>query len=340
MQYTYTRVRELATQLLVLQVRNDTSVTDCYFVDSVLHGLARKIEMRKFREFRRQLTFFGRFRDGRPSGVCWQYREGGGFVVGSVDDTTGTFSGSNLAYIYPDMRMAWVGRFQDGVMVEGKQTEVIAITLQKGVLTPLFAPPRGEAVTFSKSTRTFIGEAPLVADPYETRLVECRRSEVPDCPGEGLFAKEDLTAGTVAAFYNGVRLPYELGGPPEHWDTSAYKIFVNADFTSGERMNIPDNYVSLSRYCATLGHKVNHSFTPNCSEWFFEHPRFGVVPCERTTRPVKRGEELLLDYEYDPYNCPKWFEQALRDFVEHATDEEVAELNPKYARFVKSECKR
>jgi hypothetical protein len=56
---------------------------------------------------------------------------------------------------------------------------------------------------------------------------------------------------------------------------------------------------------------MNHSFRPNCIEWFFDHPRFGVIPCEKTTRLVLKGEELFLDYEYDPYNCPEWFREAL-----------------------------
>ena len=42
---------------------------------------------------------------------------------------------------------------------------------------------------------------------------------------------------------------------------------------------------------------MNHSFVPNCSEWFLDHPRFGVIPCERTIRHIEKGEELLLDYE-------------------------------------------
>ena len=49
----------------------------------------------------------------------------------------------------------------------------------------------------------------------------------------------------------------------------------------------------------------------NCIEWFFDHPRFGVIPCERTTEFVAAGEELFLDYEYDPYNCPAWFKEAI-----------------------------
>ena len=96
--------------------------------------------------------------------------------------------------------------------------------------------------------------------------------------------------GTIAAFYNGVRIPYRVyqeGDPKEEWSTSAYKIYINADWKSGERMDIPSEYVSLDNYCATLGHKINHSFRPNCEEWFFDHPRFGLVPCERAKKDIK-----------------------------------------------------
>ena len=55
--------------------------------------------------------------------------------------------------------------------------------------------------------------------------------------GEGLFARRPLPKGTIAAFYNGIRLPYklrELGQPKEEWATSGYKIYVNADYESGK----------------------------------------------------------------------------------------------------------
>jgi len=92
----------------------------------------------------------------------------------------------------------------------------------------------------------------MVPDPYEAVQVECRESNV-NGAGEGLFAKKDLPAGTIVAFYNGIRLPFKLGGPKEEWESSGYKIFVNADFASGERMDIPQDMVSLQTYCATLG---------------------------------------------------------------------------------------
>ena len=55
------------------------------------------------------------------------------------------------------------------------------------------------------------------------------------------------------------------------------------------------------------------------------------------------GEELFLDYEYDPYNSPKWFSEALTTFVNDARikgteDADIlAALGKKYARFVEFE---
>ena len=131
-------------------------------------------------------------------------------------------------------------------------------------------------VNLSMSTRTYIGDHPLRSDPYETRLIECRESKIPNS-GLGLFAKCNLPKDTIVAFYNGVRLPFEiLGRPAEDWATSGYKIHVNADYISGLRMDIPAELATdLSQYCATLGHKMNHSFQSNCFAWFFDHPRKG-----------------------------------------------------------------
>ena len=108
---------------IYLQVSSDTTVTDCYFKDGVMHGPVRRIGMKKFREFRQQLLFVGHYRSGRPFGPCWQYREGGGFLYGSPD-ASGKFTGDQLAFIYPDLSTALVGRFVDGVM-DGAQAATI-----------------------------------------------------------------------------------------------------------------------------------------------------------------------------------------------------------------------
>lgn len=85
-------------------------------------------------------------------------------------------------------------------------------------------------------------------------------------------------------------------------------------------------------------HFCSHAFNSNCSEWFCDHPRFGVIPCLRAKVKISKGQELTLDYEYDPYNCPEWFKLALTSFVEASDEDALANLNPKYLPFIKNEC--
>ena len=76
----------------------------------------------------------------------------------------------------------------------------------------------------------------------------------------------------------------------------------------GERLDLPGELVQLEHYCATLGHKINHSFHYNCTEWFFQHPRHGLIPSVVATQHIPAGAELCLHYGYDPRNCPDWYE--------------------------------
>ena len=56
------------------------------------------------------------------------------------------------------------------------------------------------------STLTFVTSSPLLPDPYEARMVEVRQSEVEGAE-DGLFSRRAVAAGTVLAFYNGIRRP-------------------------------------------------------------------------------------------------------------------------------------
>ena len=51
----------------------------------------------------------------------------------------------------------------------------------------------------------------------------------------------------------------------EDWETSGYKIFVNADHSSGERMDLPGELVNLDTYTATLAHKVQSEHSESAS---------------------------------------------------------------------------
>ena len=41
---------------------------------------------------------------------------------------------------------------------------------------------------------------------------------------------------------------------------------------------------------------------------FVTSPRFGETRCLRSTRMIRRGEELFVDYGYDlMYDMPRWY---------------------------------
>ena len=86
-------------QSLDIQVTQDTTVVECWFKQSCLHGLARRIVIKKFRTFKQQVglwnlsfilslkygdqvTLLGRYRSGVAFGRCWEWQEGGGYITG------------------------------------------------------------------------------------------------------------------------------------------------------------------------------------------------------------------------------------------------------------------
>ncbi len=148
------------------------------------------------------------------------------------------------------------------------------------------------------STNECICNQPLLRDPYEELFVYVNESFIPEA-GEGLFAKIDIEADTVISFYNGTRFE---SNDPKSKENSSYKI----NFDDNTDLDIPEDMTSLDKYQASLGHKVCHSFTPNCEFDNFEHPRFGPIKCIVTIRPIRQGEELTVHYEYDLAVAPQW----------------------------------
>ena len=74
-------------------------------------------------------------------------------------------------------------------------------------------------------------------------------------------------------------------------------------------IDFPPDMADLNLYCASLGHKVNHSFLPNSKFGVMYHPRWGRVRTVVTMTHVEPGQELLVDYGYDLIRCPEWYRQ-------------------------------
>ena len=51
---------------------------------------------------------------------------GGGFLYGDVSRRRGAFTGEDFLFIYPDLRTAFIGWFDDGVMISAREGVVKA----------------------------------------------------------------------------------------------------------------------------------------------------------------------------------------------------------------------
>lgn len=64
-------------------------------------------------------------------------------------------------------------------------------------------------------------------------------------------------------------------------------------------MDLPDDFIATDKYRATLGHKINHSFRPNCKWDTCQHPVFGRIPRIVTLKDIQPGQELSCHYMID-----------------------------------------
>ena len=119
----------------------------------------------------------------------------------------------------------------------------------------------GPKIKRDVSTSSIISKFPLIPDLWETKLVEVCNSGIGDHAGQGLYLKNDVLSGQIVSLFNGIRCQSSRNDKDTliqpNYD---YRIKLNGEID----IDIPTNCTDLQQYCATLGHKANHSFSPNC----------------------------------------------------------------------------
>ena len=280
----------------------NTGWIEGYYKDGVPHGYYREFGPRY--SMKNILRSAGRYYRGVLRGLHWVgHYDNSGFTVGRVDDE-GELTGDDIAYIYPDFKMAIKGKFIEGELIEGYQCDLIGCYEDHGMMVPVFSEPTGPAYEFENPSIKNIAMHPLLRDPWEDSRIYVSQSQLPQ-GGEGLFAKKDLAAKEVAALYNGIKFKSSTYAA-DHMPRSDYRIRLNGDYD----MDIPKGYHLTSQYCATLAHKANHSFKPNVEWTLYEHPRFGLIRGLTTVVPVKQGEEILVNYQMHLAKSPEWYRQV------------------------------
>ena len=298
-------------------VFNNNQVIIANFSHGSIHGLARRFSSSG------EVLWIGRYEFGRPEGTCWQCLPGGGLLTGQVSQTRSgpadsrddTISGDNVTYIFPDYKTCLTGTFTQSRLVEAKLARIINIEEQEVVQSSLSSsdPDQSQGVINIQTetisdyiysfSSTFSQTDFLARDPYEASLVEVRESRL-EGAGEGVFVMRTVPSNTVLAFYNGERSSSQADDDVD-WDICSYRIFIDKeeDGEEGEEedcdiLDIPEGLRSVEKYCATVGHKINHSFSPNCVFRPYHHPLHGYIKCLVSSQEITEDQELTVDYKY------------------------------------------
>ena len=254
-----------------------------------------------------QLLYSGQYCDNQRHGQGTFHHNDGGSFEGEWRD--GLFHGTANTYTYPivaNTTIQFRGEWRDGSMYA----------------TRLFIDDQrtGDS-TYTDDESTLgspIASQPLLPDPYEQHTVYVAPSSLGPQAGEGLFARVDLPAGVCVSFYNGVKQA-EAETERRHWRHNGNCIAL--DEAAGIDIDVPQQLASTALYCASLGHKANHTFDKNqqnCLYSHYYHPRQGHIKCVRVRADrvggVKAGEELLVEYGYDKRGGPQWWKEGKRQW--------------------------
>ena len=275
--------------------------------------------------YQNHLVWAGRYSQGRLEDLSC-----------SLDWESGALLWCERTFLYPDIMTALTGQWSGARLVEARQAEVQTVRLtEDNLLDITCSPARGPVFSFSPSGPDNFGSSdPALRDPYETRYIRVRQSAIEDS-GEGVFAVEDLPPASLAAVFNGYKIPLcsgldltaGLSSPEDIYARLAYNIHMPED--ENFFIDFPPEQARLSVYSASLGHKVNHSFSPNCVFGTMNHPRWGRVRTIVTRDLVRAGEELLVDYGYDLLRCPDWYRDMWTDTVGASTGTKYWEVSSK-----------
>ena len=79
-----------------------------------------------------------------------------------------------------------------------------------------------------------------------------------------------------------------LGSWTDYLNVRLIRIRLNADID----LDIPNGHQGLEKYCASLGHKANHSFVPN-AEWALVEVGYKILEI-KANHPCRTGTYISL----------------------------------------------
>jgi len=138
-------------------------------------------------------------------------------------------------------------------------------------------------------------------------ILMLKKSEILPQAGEGLFALRDIPADFVVCLYNGIRITLE-DGEKKDWELKPNLICLN----DGMCVDVPVELSDMKVFQNTIGHKANHHWDNNAEyALYWGHPIFGKIRCIRTLRPIKKDEEIFVNYSYEEEG-PGWYLEFMK----------------------------
>lgn len=249
-----------------------------------------------------------------------------GFLYGQAQQN-GRMSGHNIAYIYSDLKTAIKGRFRNGQLVHGVETSIIAYRCNRGLMELKFSrkhpllyrqnrelyKSQAPSYKYEAYDETFLTSQPTIMDPLDRANIYLAASQVGGVEaGDGLFAKRDLTMGSIIVLYAGfmVKDSQKIYTKNMTLDERELRHKNLLTFNKSHDLDLPaPHYDNIVNYRASLGHKVNHSFQPNSRFGYVKNPRFGETRCLAATKNIYKGQEILVNYSYSltGAHIPRWY---------------------------------
>ena len=103
------------------------------------------------------------------------------------------FRQNNVIFLYPDLHHGIRGQFDNkGVLIAGHRGRVVAekSSMPEGIKEILFEEEDGKMLKSDIATKTHLSSTPLTRDPYESTMVDVKKSNIKNA-GQGVFLKSE-----------------------------------------------------------------------------------------------------------------------------------------------------
>ena len=110
-----------------------------------------------------------------------------------------------MTFVYPDMKTVIVGKFKDGILIEGKSAKIVAERCKHGIKELSISSTDQNSPNFNfKRNNHLRVHQPTIMDPFEKNNLFIKDTIG---KGEGLFARQDFQNNEIVSYYSGLIVP-------------------------------------------------------------------------------------------------------------------------------------